>query len=465
MKILHVGWWITPYRYGGAINAALTLMDQQVKDGDEVYYFCGGSYNIFKLSPYIRKWKRHNITIYELVNSPNLVGQYGKPLQECHHYQIERQFIKVLSEVNPDVIQFHEFESLCGSLIGVAKSLGYPVVVFLRNYWPLCPQRDLLDSSGKICDDFNHGWKCIDCKVRSSVPKLGWMLLALARETKTWPLVELFLSHSKNIYEKLSSFPRPSTQDNISSSKAKEFLYRRVFFLTMLEKADRILAISSRTAEIYQSFGLSGAKVTVFPSVSKALYLIKPKKIGAWQPPITFGYIGGINYHKGVHILIEAFKGLPQDKARLLIFGKASNHSYMSLLRQKAWNTSIEFRGPYGLRDINKVLKEIDVGVVPSIWEEALGLVVLEFLRARIPVIASNIGGIPDYVHHRKDGLLVKPDNSSDLKEKMLYFIDRPERITSFQCRIKPLKFFDNYSNHMKKIYNLILLDRETSRS
>jgi glycosyltransferase involved in cell wall biosynthesis len=65
--------------------------------------------------------------------------------------------------------------------------------------------------------------------------------------------------------------------------------------------------------------------------------------------------------------------------------------------------------------DAPAIIADHDVAVVPSIWHEAFGLVVLEAMVANCAVIASNIGGIPEIVRNGIDGVLVPPADADAL--------------------------------------------------
>jgi glycosyltransferase involved in cell wall biosynthesis len=67
--------------------------------------------------------------------------------------------------------------------------------------------------------------------------------------------------------------------------------------------------------------------------------------------------------------------------------------------------------------------------VLPSIWYETFGLVLIEAFAAGMPVIASRIGGIPDLVEDGKTGLLVQPGDAADLADKMQWALENPERM------------------------------------
>lgn len=448
MKVLHVGWWITPYRYGGAINAALTLMREQIRDGMDVYYFCGGRYNLFKKKTYIKRWEEEGIKIFELINSPNTIGSYSNPTLHCRHPEIEKHFKNVLRKVNPDVIHIQELESLCASLITEAKQMGYPVVMFLRNYWPLCCQRDLLTSQGIICFDTDNGNKCINCRLINNPPRIGWMILGYTRKTPLWPLVNPLLEVARIGY---GFFHRKSNK--VDPSLAQNYLLRRNCFIETLNKADLLLPISRRTRDIYEAFAIQKNKMKVTPSLSGAIDIIRPKPFRDSQLPISFGYMGGINFNKGVHILIKAFKRLPQDRARLLLFGKGTDTRYLRSLKREASGLNIAFRGPYSISRINQVLEEIDIGLIPSIWEEAYGLVGQEFLAARIPVIGSDIGGIRDYIINGENGYLTPPNDPDALFHKMMQFIKKPELILQLQKKIRNQMDCKEYSKKITDIY------------
>jgi glycosyltransferase involved in cell wall biosynthesis len=67
-----------------------------------------------------------------------------------------------------------------------------------------------------------------------------------------------------------------------------------------------------------------------------------------------------------------------------------------------------------------------DILCVPSIWKEALGLVILEAMASRTAVVASKIGGIPSVVKHNETGLLFEPGNEKDLIEKISLILNNP---------------------------------------
>lgn len=79
---------------------------------------------------------------------------------------------------------------------------------------------------------------------------------------------------------------------------------------------------------------------------------------------------------------------------RLTVFGHVEPRLGTRLLRSPA----VVLHGSYEASDLDRILDDVHVGLVPSVWEEAYAYVGVEFLAKGIPVLGSRIGGIPDYV-------------------------------------------------------------------
>ena len=126
------------------------------------------------------------------------------------------------------------------------------------------------------------------------------------------------------------------------------------------------------------------------------------------SPILRFGFIGTISKHKGLHILIEAFRELSQDEpAKLRVYGSLEfDPPYGSKIRQLATgDPRIEFAGTFPHQQMTEVFREIDVLIVPSNWYENTPLVVYSALAMETPVICSNLGGMAEIVHHGENGL------------------------------------------------------------
>lgn len=460
MRILRIAWWKRPYRGGGLIEYVEDIMEEMVKRGHEEVYFFSGSYDL-KLKPYIKEYKENGIQYYELVNSPNIAPKrMEKPQDECQQKEIEGLFEKVLLKEHPNIVHIHEFEGLTAGIIDILEKYGIPIVFSIHNYWPLCPQVELFDYVGnRICDDYQNGERCVRCETYSphkTTELTKW--IRRAENFKKYPLIydsmKVAYRMARDIFK--NSRTHYDVKNDDTKERAKMYTKRRECFVEKLnKKVDKILAISSIAKKVYVMHGVDEKKIEVVYRGLTKLDFIKFKPYRNNNYPIVYGFLGGFSPHKGIDVLINAFSRLERRMTKLVIYG-GKKQEYVKKLENSGLS-NIEFKGQYRPEDLNEVLKEIDVGVVPSVWYEAFGLVGLEFLQARIPLIVSDTCGVAEIVEDGKTGYIFKSGDISALFGKMKMFAENPFLILEFQKNIKRFKTIEEHADELEEIYeNLV---------
>ena len=120
---------------------------------------------------------------------------------------------------------------------------------------------------------------------------------------------------------------------------------------------------------------------------------------------------------KGVDLAIRALAELPEN-AVLWIVGTGSQADELKgLVSALALESRVKFWGLQ--RHVEPFLQAADCFVLPSRWQEAAGLVILEAQAVGLPVVASRIGGIPEYIAEGRSGLLFTPGDAGDLANKL----------------------------------------------
>jgi glycosyltransferase involved in cell wall biosynthesis len=142
---------------------------------------------------------------------------------------------------------------------------------------------------------------------------------------------------------------------------------------------------------------------------------------------LIFGFIGSIHPAKGIEVLIEEFLSLKIEGAELRIAGNGKPQYEAELISRYA-SPRVKFLGYQKQADF---FPHIDVLVVPTLCEEALGMVVVEAFAFGLPVIASRRGGIPEMVRHGENGFLFEPNNRGELADLMASFLRRKHDIAS----------------------------------
>ncbi len=133
---------------------------------------------------------------------------------------------------------------------------------------------------------------------------------------------------------------------------------------------------------------------------------------------IRLNYFGKIEYRKGLHLLILALNKIKYNKVILNIYGDGDQNYREDLkLLKKNNNFILKFYQP--IEDITAVLNNTDIIILPSIEFESFGMVLIEAMRQKVPIICSNSGGITEVVKNNVNGLIFKSNDIKDLKKKL----------------------------------------------
>jgi glycosyltransferase involved in cell wall biosynthesis len=156
---------------------------------------------------------------------------------------------------------------------------------------------------------------------------------------------------------------------------------------------------------------------------------------------------------KGLHVLIDAFNEMPEESAELHLFGAPVNPHYHQEVLGRARHPGVRWRGEFTHDKRWRALADIDVLVVPSTWYENSPLTIHEARAARVPVIASAIGGIPELVHHGLTGLTFPAGDAAALAACLREVIDNPGRLAEWRRSILPPKTLEAQAVEIEGIY------------
>ncbi len=127
-------------------------------------------------------------------------------------------------------------------------------------------------------------------------------------------------------------------------------------------------------------------------------------------------YVGRLVYEKGIHILINAVpKILSKVNAKFVIVGSGYMQEQLSnIVKSMGLEHKVLFTGFVDEQNLLKLQKVADVSVVPSLFEP-FGIVALEAMAAKSPVVVSDTGGLSEIVQHDVTGIKVYPNNTDSL--------------------------------------------------
>ncbi len=223
----------------------------------------------------------------------------------------------------------------------------------------------------------------------------------------------------------------------------KGFIGRRIVSYVIRNSPLILVQTESIQREVSEKF--PGKRVVAVPNG------VEPQKAKANGSKVV--YVGNLRGRKGVKYLIEAMKGIG---AELVVVGDGPERRNLESLAGE----NVSFTGRVMPEDVQKYLKEAAVFVLPAIKGEGLPNVVLEAMSMGIPVVSTNIAGIPDVVEHGRTGFLAEPGDPRTLRKHIKRLLeDRKLRENmSRECIKEAEKYsWESVTNKLEKAYEEVL--------
>lgn len=206
---------------------------------------------------------------------------------------------------------------------------------------------------------------------------------------------------------------------------ASRFGFVKPFLRWFTAKCDDVAAISSYTRRELVALANAAPRTIPYGIALPPADQVWPTKKG------KILYVGRLIPRKGVRYLIEAMAHLRgHPEARLTIVGGGpERESLAALVGRLGLHERVDFAGRISEEALVDHYQSCDLFVLPSIVDatgdtEMLGMVLLEAMRYRRPVIASDVGGIPDIVQHGENGLLVPQQDPEALAAAIQRLLD-----------------------------------------
>jgi glycosyltransferase involved in cell wall biosynthesis len=394
-----------------------------------------------------RRRNFEGVPIHEVIH--NYRWEHFRETYDCP--EADAIFRRLLTEFAPDVVHVQHLHYFSSNFVTIAHSRGIPVVYTLHDYMLLCPRDGTLRrADGEICQR-PIPIKCRDCI--SHHPQLGESPPLLPRALR--PGADTLVPGDvARIVRSLR------TGDETTDDYADAVSQRLDYLRHVLRDVDLFLSPSAFLKERFVEAGLVPSDRI---EVSDNGYDLSrfPAEPAPWTPPtdrLRVGYVGTIAEHKGIHVLIEALNGITDPRVGGRIWGDlVAFFDYAERIRALICHPDTLLLGPFPNSRIDDVLQGIDLLVIPSLWFENSPLTVHEAAACGVPVLASDQGGLAEYVHPEVTGRLFRLGDADHLREQILSFLERP--LTTFDPRRLPLKSIEDDAAAMTRRYRT-LMDR-----
>jgi glycosyltransferase involved in cell wall biosynthesis len=277
----------------------------------------------------------------------------------------------VVREFQPDIIHVHNtFPLISPSIYQAAHLAQIPIIQTLHNFRLLCPQAMFL-RGGKVCEDClgKAPWRAVLRRCyRGSVAQSG-VLVGM-----------LLYNRARGIYR---------------------------------NKVSKYIALNQFCLAKFIEGGIPSERLVIKPNFVEDL---AAPDFNNLRDGLLF--VGRLSQEKGVAVLAQAFSATLHGSLRVAGTGAES--------AQIEGRAGVEMLGALKPLEVRAQMGRSIVLVVPSICYETFGMTIIEAFSAGTPVIASNIGALPDLVIDGVTGLLFEPSNPDDLQAKLSWAVQNP---------------------------------------
>ena len=440
MKILQVSHGFPPKENAGVELYTLHLSKALTELNHQVVLFCRGD------DPGREEFSTYEEAVQGLrvIRAVNRLTQVDSPRVLYDNHFVDKPFVNVLEREKPDLVHFQHLFGLSAHLVRLAKREGVAIAFTLHDYFTFCHRIQLLKRDGQLCQGPRYGLECVSCLETGLPDDLRTRMALRLKDVLPFPIIKW----TKRFFLP----PRYLEQ------KRYEAFHRYRYMYEVFKACDILLTPSRYVKDFFiRYYGSMEPKIKALPlGIPPFQRRAVPAKR---KEKIRFCYTGTVSFHKGLHVLVDAFGALPGGRAVLTIYGaRASwNQDYYDELKRKATGLEVHFRGAYQREDLPELLSEQDVVVLPPIWPETFSIVIREANMLGLPVIASRIGAIPEAVEEGINGYLFEPGNREDLQKCMLRFIEAPALIQEMASKMASPKSMAEHALEMAQIYGSLL--------
>jgi glycosyltransferase involved in cell wall biosynthesis len=362
-------------------------------------------------SPYAKHFVSE-IDFPALLERPTPAALFRVLARSIYSSEAKSKITCLISEARPDIAHIHNIHAhLTTSILSPLERAGIPIVWTLHDYKLVCPNSDFL-SDGEICE------RCIPNRFHNIV----------LRRCKKGSLGASLVAMLVAMHDRLTRVP---------------------------SRVDRFIAPSRFLEEKLIEGGFDRDKITWLPN------FVYMEDRGREPEGDYYLYFGRLSNEKGIDILLRAAARL--GRGRLRILGDGPDRTALERLAEKSGTAGIEFLGHRSEEELKVILQGAQFVVLPSRWYENLPFSIMEAFAAGKPVVASELGGIPEMVDDGVNGFLFPAGDDEALADRIATLLDsadiRQEMGRRGREKARELYDTDHHYEQIMEIY------RELSKS
>jgi glycosyltransferase involved in cell wall biosynthesis len=291
-------------------------------------------------------------------------------MRMVYSWEAKKKFAQLVEEVRPDIVHIHNiYHQISPSILDVCRAKGLPVVQTVHDYKLVCPNYKLF-ANGAIDES---------CKGKRFYRDAWNRSIKHSFLASCGAVLETYIHDALHIYDRgVSQWIAPS-----------HFVKNKIV-----------------------EFGKEESKISVIPH-----FIDMPLDNKDRERNDTLLYVGRLSEEKGVDVFLRA---LARTGYHARILGDGPLRSDLEMLCKKlGLEGQVIFEGHKTPEEVTHALATCRALIVPSVWHELFGYVVLEAYAVRTPVIAARVGALPELIEPVDHRFLVTAGSDEELAQKM----------------------------------------------
>lgn len=349
-----------------------------------LYQIAGGEDAVFLSEIELLRQKGHEVDVLQQDNASinsvfariwtliNLIFSYGQYRKIKRHIELTK----------PDIVHVHNyFPLITPAVFYAAKKMKVPVVHTLHNYRAVCPTAFLLHK---------------DQIQERSLKQSSWWVVKERVYRNSW-LGSLALAAMVETHKKIG---------------------------TWQTKVDCFIALTDFSKAKFVEAGWPQQKIVVKPNFLDDPF-VGGSSVRTNENSGGYAlYVGRLSPEKGIKVLVEAWNDI---NLPLKIIGDGPLKDYVSSVSSRQ-NSRVDYLGLKARPEARELIRNADFLIVPSVWYETFGMVIIEAFAAGTPVVCSKLGSMANMVVDGMTGLHFEAGNAGSLAEKVQCLFDNPEK-------------------------------------
>ena len=365
LKVLYIHEYFTDSQKNGANIIAFNCYTKMVKQGNNVLFYANNQ------QPYIYEQNINELFPTSHINKKGVINKLIYRLNSIYNIEAQINLNQIIKSFKPDIVHIHSLLELSYSVVQTLNKYKIPYVITAHDSGYICPVM---------------GTKILECTLCKDNP--------------------------------IKCITKKCSKNNIFCSIYMAIKYCVMLNILKTYPPQKIITPSFALSKyLEQSNAYKNRLVCINNSLDDCFLDVEPN----YENKGYFLYVGGVIDIKGVGILLNAIKDLP-DNIEFHIVGTGVHEDKFKLFVKENKLKNVKFLGKKNRKELIEEYQNCISLITPSNWFENFPTTNMESFINGKPVIGSRIGGIPEMVEHNKTGLLFEPANVEQLKECILKY-------------------------------------------